>query len=511
LRSYAKNSLSIDLVQDLLLEYEIRNNQINFRVRYKTSKISITLVQRFVNEYKKLFCFLLDNFNSSLELQDIEQKLAIQNIFLKDKVSLDRNSDIQLPFTTVMGLIRESAERREDFVAVEDGNVCITYSELWKRSGLVAIALRKRRVGLESRVCIYMDKSVEMIISILGVLRSGGAYVPVDIGYPKKRVEYILKHSGCSVLITKGRSEEFNNFSGYAVDVDYLFDSVKGEENDLGHIFFCEGISEENLAYIMYTSGSSGLPKGVMGLHRNLDSSIMSRMVEYDVKNEKSLFIVSGAFDSSITAIFWPLAEGGCLNIEAGRVGVNELEERIWKEKVTHLATPVGLYLELLREGRHERLKSLRLVIVAGEQCPDEISDLHYEKMKNTYLSNEYGPTEASVWSSFDIIKENGKSRCIFKHSRLDVKVYILDRYLKVLPVGHVGEIYLSGLCLTRGIIGKPTETSKIYLSNPYFNHEKDEPYHKFIYQTSGIGRYLLDGKIEFLGYNHKIFENLVT
>ncbi|BBB56340.1 non-ribosomal peptide synthetase [Candidatus Megaera polyxenophila] len=377
--------------------------------------------------------------------------------------------------------------------AVRCGDKELTYDQLNKISNKIGWYLVNKGVKSEESVAIIMERSVEMIAAIIGVLKAGGCYVPIEPNCPGDRLKFILEDAQVGIVLTQNSLiDKFISYNGEIITSDsYLFYEEK--DHNLSTIMYAD-----NLAYIIYTSGSTGTPKGVMGTHENLVQSLISRTNYYKEDKIRSLLVVPVSFDSSITAIFWPLITGGSVTI-VPQIEYLDLEQLLYiikNNSISHFPCPPALYLSLLETGS-SKLKNLQVVVVAGERCPERILELHFELLSNTLLSNEYGPTEVSVWSSASSIYDNERKYKVDKitigKQRTNVELFILDEKIRILPIGVKGEIYIGGKGLARGYINRADLTAERFIANPFGNGER-------LYKTGDIGRYLYDGNIEYLG-----------
>ena len=254
----------------------------------------------------------------------------------------------------------------------------------------------------------------------------------------------------------------------------------------------------ENLAYVIYTSGSTGKPKGVQIAHRNLVHSTTARITYYKEPVTSFLLLSSFAFDSSVAGIFWTLCSGGilCLPQEGLQLEIPKLVELIAQNRVSHLLSLPSLYALLLEQSKPEQLTSLRIVIVAGEHCPTELVQRHYQLKSETSLFNEYGPTEGTVWSSVYLCHSQQTRKQVSIGSPItNTQIYILNSHLHPVPIGVIGEVYISSDGLARGYLNQPVLTSEKFIPNPF----SDRP-GMCLYKTGDLACYLSDGNIEFLG-----------
>ena len=397
--------------------------------------------------------------------------------------------------TRVHELFEQQAASKPKAVAVLTAKKGVSYGELNSRANRLAFYLRRQGVGPDSFVGVMMERGVDMIVALLGVLKAGGAYVPLDPQYPLERLSFMLNDAGVSVLLTQ--SWLVGNVPTQGLNVIFLDDEP--EDINLESDKNPERVgAAENLAYVIYTLGSTGQPKGVLITHENLIHSTAARKNYYSEPIENYLLLSSFAFDSSVAGIFWTLAEGGTLSLPGDNAHQNpsELAEWIKRNQVSHTLALPSLYSLILAVGDSRDLKSLGTVIVAGEACPRDLVERHSRILPEASLYNEYGPTEGTVWSSvFDCLMEPRHSVVPIGRPISNTRLYILDQHLKLVPVGVAGELYVSGEGLARGYLNRPELTAEKFIPNAFSEESGTR-----LYRTGDLTRYLPDGNIEFLG-----------
>jgi amino acid adenylation domain-containing protein len=395
---------------------------------------------------------------------------------------------------TLHGLFEAQAVRSPEAVAVVCGDARLSYRELEQRANQMAWHLRAQGVGPEVRVGVCARRSVELVVALLGILKAGGAYVPLDPNYPRERLVYMAQDAGLRLLVTHGVEvqELFGSHFPVMTVREVLAASARTEAPE-------PSASPDTLAYVIYTSGSTGRPKGVAVTHRQLVHSTHARAVYYPEPVERFLMLSSFAFDSSVAGIFWTLVQGGALVLpeEGVQQDPQRLAEGMAREGITHLLCTPGLYGLLLAEHAERRqLDGLRTAIVAGEACPRELVERHHALLGRTVLYNEYGPTEATVWSTVHRC-EVGEPRAHVSIGRPipNVRVYLLDEALQPVPAGLPGELFVGGPGVARGYLERPELTAERFVPDPFSR----EPGAR-LYRTGDVARFLSDGAIDFLG-----------
>ncbi|MEH2082701.1 MAG: amino acid adenylation domain-containing protein [Nostoc sp.] len=392
-------------------------------------------------------------------------------------------------------LFEEQVERTPNNIAVTFSGQKLTYYELNARANQMAHYLQRLGVGKEVLVGICVERSLEMIVGILGILKAGGAYIPLDPNYPSERLAFILEDTKTPVFLTQQRLlSVLPTHNAQTICLDTAWEIIAQESQENPPI----KTHSENLAYVIYTSGSTGKPKGVQIAHRHLVNSTTARITYYQEPVSSFLLLSSFAFDSSIAGLFWTICSGGilCLPQEGLQLDIPKLLELIVQNHVSHLLSLPSLYTILLQEAKPEHLISLRTVIVAGESCPAELVEHHYQLPSKPSFFNEYGPTEGTVWSSvYHCCSQQLKGQVSIGQPIANTQIYLLNSHLQPVPVGVIGEVYISGDGLARGYLNQAVLTSEKFIPNPF----SDRPGMR-LYKTGDLARYLSDGNIEFLG-----------
>ncbi|MBW4630833.1 MAG: amino acid adenylation domain-containing protein [Iphinoe sp. HA4291-MV1] len=393
-------------------------------------------------------------------------------------------------------LFEEQAEQTPNNIAVIFSDEKLTYRELNQSANQIAHYLQRLGVKPDVLVGICVERSLEMIVGILGILKAGGAYVPLDPAYPKERLAFILEDTQTPVLLTQQRLlESLPAYNAQTICLDAAWEIIAQESDENLALKTCP----ENLAYVIYTSGSTGKPKGVQITHQNLVHSTTARITYYQESVTSFLLLSSFAFDSSVAGIFWTLCSGGilCLPQEGLQLEIPKLVELIAQNHISHLLSLPSLYALLLQETKPEQLTSLCSVIVAGELCPTELVQRHHQLQSEISLFNEYGPTEGTVWSSvYHCYSQQTRAQVSIGRPISNTQIYILDSHLRPVPIGAIGEVYISGDGLARGYLNQPALTSEKFIPNPFSDHRPGMR----LYKTGDLACYLSDGNIEFLG-----------
>ncbi|MEQ1845365.1 MAG: non-ribosomal peptide synthetase, partial [Nitrospira sp.] len=355
--------------------------------------------------------------------------------------------------------------------------------------------VRRRGVGPESRVAICLEPSIDLVVALLGVLKAGGAYVPLDPEYPTDRLALIMADAEAAVLLTQHHLRTCAPAEGVqsiCVDTDAR---LIAREPDTSPV---PVLASENAAYVIYTSGSTGRPKGVVVTHANVVHSTMARLAYYREGVRSFLLLSSFAFDSSVAGIFGTLAQGGQLVfplagevLEPGCLG--DLMDRYG---VSHLLTVPSLYRILLDQIPAAQWHSVQSVILAGEACGNDVLVKHRRRLPGVKLCNEYGPTEATVWSTVHEGRDRESTATVpIGRPIANTQVYLLDKRLEPVPVGVPGELYIGGVGVSRGYWNRPDLTAAAFIPDPYGPKPGGR-----LYRTGDVARHDSDGVLEFMG-----------
>ena len=350
-----------------------------------------------------------------------------------------------LPYQSVTQLLESAIQKHSQHTAVIVDNQSISYHQLGALADHYSSLLLDHGVVPGDKVGICSGKSMEMIIGMIAVLKVGAAYVPMDAQYPLSRLEFMTSDAEVSVILTqKHLVDRISTFQAKVIPIDPRSGQIAGVSNSYSQV----SVQESSCAYIMYTSGSTGQPKGVSITHGNLLSSTLARTSYYPDHPDSFLLMSSHGFDSSVAGIFWTLSTGGTLILPPDRIeqDMSALSDLIAQHQVTHSLMLPSLYDLLLQHGIMEKLGSLRTVIVAGEACTAKTCKNHFSGLPQVQLYNEYGPTEATVWSTvYKISKDDQTGLVPIGRPIENSRVYLLDQSLGLVPAGVVGEIYISG------------------------------------------------------------------
>ncbi|MBL6448216.1 amino acid adenylation domain-containing protein [Fulvivirga sp. 29W222] len=384
---------------------------------------------------------------------------------------------------TLTSLFEKQVRRSEENIAIIHNDTHLTYQQLNDRANQLANHLRKQGVVEGDIVGIIMDKSVELIVGIVGILKTGAAYLPLDAAHPESRNLNIIRESGLVNLIT---NDSYVNVYEKHITVTNIDEDAIDREDKLDLQL---SVSAESMAYTLYTSGSTGKPKGVMIKHSAVVSLIISQTEQFGVHEQDRILQFSTIiFDASVEQIWLALLNGAALvlpdkNALSDNISINDYLSR---HKVTHIhATPSFLETVELNAST-----TVRRVVSGGEECRKQIANKFYA---NWEFYNEYGPTETTVTSTIKHVTRETTGRVSIGKPIGNTSIYILDDNKKLLPKGVTGELYIGGEGLALGYLNNETLTSERFVSNPYSPGS-------LIYRTGDLARWNSNGDLEFFG-----------
>jgi amino acid adenylation domain-containing protein len=393
---------------------------------------------------------------------------------------------------TLPSLFEAQVERTPDAVAVEYEGQTLTYRELNSRANQLAHHLRASGAGPESRVGLCLERSLELVAGILGVLKAGGTYVPLDASYPADRLSFMLQDTGVKLIVTqKHLASRLPAQGSRFVCLDSDWDQVQVQPKDNPS----SGITADNVAYVMYTSGSTGRPKGVCVPHRGVVRLVQGSTFIDMGPQEVFLQLAPISFDASTLELWGALLHGAKLVVyPAGTPSLEELGAKLVRSGITTLWLTAALF-EQMQATQPEALRGVRQLLAGGDVLP--VGRVKERLAQGGLLVNGYGPTENTTFTCcypMRDVSQVGHSVSIGKPIA-STQVYLLDASMQPVPVGVAGELYTGGDGLAAGYLNRPELTAEKFVPHPF----STEPGAR-LYRTGDLARYLPDGRIEFLG-----------
>ena len=462
----------------------VKSDGIKFKIQYDQTLYNEETICSFVSCYKNMLCCMLqDHLKKISEItviseddeKTIVQKFNATNVYYGE-------------YQNVVEAFEAAAARYPNKVALDYHGIQLTYHELLFQIRSRAAFLRAAGIVSGDKVAILVESKLEQIICILSVLNAGAVYVPIDMDYPEMRIKDILSNAGVKVLLT---DQDENKFS-YSGIKCYLTEQMKNFEGEMGWKL---ATKPDELAYIMYTSGTTGKPKGVMVKHKAiLRLVINTNFVQLD-ENDNLFQTSSIVFDASTFEIWNALFNGMTLYLsdKADLFDFEKLEEIIWKNKITVMWLSAPLFRKI-GQSRPECFRGLKWLLIGGDVVPKDVVKMVKSVCDNLRVINGYGPTENTTFSTtYEIDNIDGREIPIGKPIN-NSEVYILDHWKHLQPIGAIGEIYVGGEGLAEGYANNAAMTADKFVTADIAGCPK------FLYATGDLGYWLKDGNVMFIG-----------
>ncbi|WP_447980433.1 amino acid adenylation domain-containing protein [Candidatus Nitrospira bockiana] len=394
-------------------------------------------------------------------------------------------------------LIEAQAEQTPEACAVVFEGQRLTYRELNARANQVAHHLRRHGAGPDVLVGICLERSLEMVVGLLGILKAGAAYVPIDPDHPRERIAFMLQDMAAPLLVScEALAEALPPHPARIICLDRNGSRIERESTDDPNV----PLSLQHLAYTIYTSGSTGRPKGAGIPHGGLLNRLLWMQEQYRLQpGDRVLQKTPFSFDVSVWEFFWPLMTGACLVVP--RPGDHRHPDRLVELIVRHAVTTLHFVPPMLQAFLDtpgvNACRSIRRVICSGEALPAELQRRFFERMHpEAELHNLYGPTEASIDVTAWACRRDDPGASVPIGSPIaNTQIHLLDPLGHPVPVGVAGELYIGGVGLARGYHGRPDLTAEKFLPDPFTSRPGAR-----LYRTGDLARRRADGAIEFLG-----------
>ena len=514
------------------LELHIREtaDQLHFFCVYSCDLFAAGTIERLVTHYQQLLRSIVANPHQPIVTLPLLTQAEWQQLL----VDWNDTTTVYPKDKCIHHLFEEQAARTPDAVAVimagdkktgacperaegrqEEGespsslpplspSSCLTYRELDERANQLAHHLQSLGVTTETLVGICVERSVEMVVGLLAILKAGGAYVPLDPSYPKERLAFMVQETAIPVLLTQSHVvAHLPPTTAQIVCVDQDAAHV-AEENRQTHLD--AGCRSANLAYVMYTSGSTGQPKGTCVLHRNVVRLVKETNFMHLGSDEVFLPLASLSFDATTLELWGPLLNGGqIVLLPPGQPTLGEIAAAIARYQITSLWLTAGLF-HLMVDEQLQALRPLRQLLAGG----DVLSPAHVQRVRQAIptcrLINGYGPTENTTFTCCYTVPAGwtGETSVPIGRPIANTQVYLLDQQLQPVPIGVAGELYAGGDGVAQGYYQRPELTAEKFIANPF----RGPTGRGQLYKTGDLCRWRADGNpstgsghcIEFLG-----------
>ena len=470
---------------DMEFHFTQFENVVSFQVAFNKDVYDGEMVSNLMDHFKQMLELILEQPNiaidevSFLRTEEIQEQLRLFNATEK------KYPEEQ----TVIDLFEEHARNRPDAIALVYDEEVLTYKELDERSNRLANCLRQDyNIQKGAIIGLHLDRSAEYIVCLLGIMKSGGVYLPIDTKYPQDRKEYIIHDAGVNLLLSDTNYMfDFDFFDGTLIAIDVEFDAANySSKNE-------HKVDAQDLAYVIYTSGSTGNPKGVLIEHKGIANTARAQLDTFSISpDQRTLQFSSYSFDASVFEVFMAFGAGASLYVasEEMRTDPEVLGQYLVDNNIS-VATLTPSFFQMIDP---KYLKHFKVMITAGES-PDFEKVSAYLALGGNYY-NAYGPTETSVWASTFAMTKN----TVLETNNIPIGVpvynadlYILDENNQLCPKGTIGEISIGGKGLAKGYLNKPELTQKKFIKHPFIKGER-------LYKTGDLGRWLPDGNMEFKG-----------
>ncbi|NHN25922.1 amino acid adenylation domain-containing protein [Flavobacterium jejuense] len=477
---------------DLTLLVIEEKDELYLRFIYSTELFKRETAERFADYFKKIITTITEN--ASVKLSDIDiissserKKLLID--FNNTKVELCNDSNI-------LDLFMDQVAKTPNNIALQHGNQSVSYKELNDKADVIAHMIDSRLEGANHKIGLHFNHSVEMVASLLGVIKSGGAYIPLSAEDPIERKQYILSNCEADLLLIQEELYDQNNLDSHLIEKEKILVVSEINVTKKSLSYPRKKISPDDLIYIIYTSGTTGNPKGVEVKHRNLVNYTLWNIDYHKLSQEDvGLQLLSYHFDGFGSNFYPALLSGGTLVTVPNeyKLDAKYITDTIISNKVSFFAILPGLFDAIVDEITVRNASTdLRFVVLAGEKSTVNLINKSNKILPGLSLENHYGPTETTIGSTHHL-ELNQNTISIIGQPIWNTSIYILDTNSNLLPIGVVGEICIAGSGVAKGYINNPLLTAEKFIDNPFASKEK-------MYRTGDAGRWLSNGTIEIVG-----------
>ncbi|MBF0102019.1 MAG: amino acid adenylation domain-containing protein [Desulfobacterales bacterium] len=470
---------------DLTFEFIQQDDEFHIAITYNTDIFSCETIQAMWHHIEILAQFVIKEPDKPISL------LEMLTLDEKQRILFGLNGEIYTfpRHVTLADMFEQQVAVTPNHLAVISENESLTYRELDDASQRLAMYLKKHlNISANEPIGVLIDRNEHLIIALLGILKTGAVYLPLDIHYPRERIQFMIKDTGCRVIVSDAESIQL-----FKELVDTLSVSVVNI-NTLSHLASFEltrNSTGNDIAYLIYTSGSTGEPKAVMVENRGFINMIFSQIEIFGIDSkDRVLQFSSASFDASMSEIFMALLSGATLVMISHN---NIMEpERFIQFVEDQVITVITFPPDYLNSLHHHPLPTVKVIITAGE--PAIVDDVRFYAM-NHRCFNAYGPTETSVCATIHRVSHEKPYLNGVPIGRpiANTGILILDNQLNLVPIGVIGEICIFGMSLARGYLNQPELSAEKFLSHPFIPDEQ-------IYRTGDLGRFTHHGEIEFFG-----------
>jgi amino acid adenylation domain-containing protein len=484
--------------QNIIVSFGKSGSSLEGVVEYNSNLYKETTMQAIVSHFSNLLAAAVSDVNtpiSRIEILSPRERKQLVEDFNDNAADFPRDK-------TVYQYVEDHAQKQPDAKAVSVEGETLTYEQLNCRAGQLARVLREKGVENETIAAVMMERSIDIVVSILAVWKAGGAYLPIDPSYPQDRIDYILEDSGAVILLT---TSDFSNEA--KCEIVRFSDAINRVPTpaDLHHAP-CAMRLANTLAYIIYTSGSTGQPKGAMVEHAGMMNHIHAKIDLLGITDGSVVAQnASQTFDISVWQFFAALVQGGRTVIypDSLILDPSKFIPRLIEDGVTILEV-VPSYLSVVldvidnKRGKNAPALVLDYLLVTGEEVKPQLVNRWFDTYPHIKVVNAYGPTEASDDITHHVMDkplEPGIQRVPIGKPVQNFNIYIVDEHMNLCPAGVKGEICVSGVGVGRGYLKDEEKTRRVFTEDPFIEQKGVR-----LYKTGDLGAWLPDGTIEFFG-----------
>ncbi|MEO0539239.1 MAG: amino acid adenylation domain-containing protein [Cyanobacteria bacterium P01_A01_bin.105] len=483
-----------------------RDDQLMVAVEYRTALFESSRIQRLLKHFKTLLDAVLTPPIAVVSQRPISQFAILS---LQDRQHILANWRQTAPATSFANSFPQRFEHQVEAtpnaVAIQSGPQTVTYAQLNQRANQLAHWLQRQGVTPKARVGICLASGVNLMTALLGTLKAGAAYIPLDPSLPKARLQYMVQDATPSVLITHSETLQASRF-----DRNALGDTRVLVLDEQAHVL--DRLSDKNpstkfsashLAYVIYTSGSTGQPKGTLLTHAGLINYLDWCLTAYPLDQGKGVPVHGSiGFDATITSLFAPLLAGQPLLFNLGKTEVESIQAALQLGVSLIKLTPAHLSaLEpLLAAQTIDQSLLPKALVIGGEALHQHHLSLWQEQFPDVALFNEYGPTEAVVGCCVHRVTSEDRGAIPIGYPIHGAQLYVLDEYLQPVPAGIPGELYIGGAGVAQGYLNRPELTQERFISNPFAQQDATAASASVLYKTGDLVCYQTNGSLTYLG-----------
>ncbi|MBV1871343.1 MAG: amino acid adenylation domain-containing protein [Gammaproteobacteria bacterium] len=467
------------------------NQGLTARYDYNTDLFSEESIRRFADGYTNLLACLVAKPDCLLsDITILDKADETQQLIAWNQTVVDYPKFDSLPVLFERQVAATPATR-----AVVFEEQMLSYAQLNAQANQFAHFLISQGAGKDRAIAVCMQRSVELVVTLYAILKSGAAYLPLDVSAPQERLQGVLDDAQVQLFITENGSTAFE----LAAEQSIVYSEIKPQLTTFDNTNPLVGTANDDLAYVIYTSGSTGKPKGVAVPHRGVINRLQWMQDAYPI-NDKDVVLQKTpySFDVSVWEFFWPLFTGASVVLAKpdGHKDPDYLCQLIQQHKVSTLHFVPSMLGLFLQDAKVKTCSTIKTIFCSGEALKPEHVRQSFICLPHARLINLYGPTEASIdVSAWECQKEHRHSRVPIGKPIANTQLYILDENKKPLPVGVPGELYIGGVGLARGYLFQDALTSASFIDSPFAGQQGEK-----LYKTGDRARYLADGNIDYLG-----------